>query len=40
MKSWFFEKMSKINESLAKLSKRKREKTEINRIRDEKTYLS
>jgi hypothetical protein len=33
-KSWFFEKINKIDKSLAKLTKRKK-KTKINRIRDE-----
>ena len=35
-KSWFFEKISKIDKSLARLNKKKREKTQINRIRNEK----
>ena len=35
-KSWFFEKINKIDKSLARLSKKKREKTQINRIRNEK----
>ena len=35
-KSWFFEKISKIDKPLARLIKKKREKTEINRIRNEK----
>ena len=35
-KSWFLEKINKINKSLARLIKRKREKTQINRIRNEK----
>ena len=35
-KSWFFEKISKIVKPLARLIKRKREKTQINRIRNEK----
>ena len=34
--SWFFEKINKIDESLARLIKKKREKTQINRIRNEK----
>jgi putative heme iron utilization protein len=33
-KSWFFEKINKIEKPLAKLSKRK--KTQINKIRDKK----
>ena len=35
-KSWFFEKINKINKPLARLIKRKREKIQINRIRSEK----
>ena len=35
-KSWFFEKINKINKPLARLIKKKRESTEINNIRNEK----
>ena len=35
-KSWFFEKINKIDKPLARLIKRKRETTQINRIRNEK----
>jgi hypothetical protein len=35
-KSWFFEKINKINKSLANMTKQRREKTQINKIRDEK----
>ena len=35
-KSWFFEKINKIEKPLARLIKKKREKTHINRIRNEK----
>ena len=35
-KSWFFEKILKIHNPLARLNKEKREKTQINRIRNEK----
>ena len=35
-KSWFFEKINKIDTPLARLIKKKREKTQINRIRNEK----
>ena len=35
-KSWFFEKINKIDKPLARLMKKKREKTKINRIRNEK----
>ena len=35
-KSWFFENINKIDKPLARLSKKRREKTQINRIRNEK----
>ena len=35
-KSWFFDKIKKIDKPLARLIKKKREKTQINRIRNEK----
>ena len=35
-KSWFFEKMNKVDKPLARLIKEKREKTQINKIRNEK----
>ena len=35
-KTWFFEKINKIDKPLATLIKKKREKTQINRIRNEK----
>ena len=35
-KSWFFEKINKIDKPLVRLIKKKREKTQINRIRHEK----
>ena len=35
-KSWFSEKINKIDKPLAKLIKKKREKAQINRIRNEK----
>ena len=35
-KSWFFEKINKIDKPLDRLIKEKREKTQINRIRNEK----
>ena len=34
-KSWFFEKINKIDKPLARLIKKKRGKTQINRIRSE-----
>ena len=35
-KSWFFEKISKIDKPLARLIRKKRERTQINKIRNEK----
>ena len=35
-KSWFFEKINKIDKPLTRLTKKKREKTQVNRIRNEK----
>ena len=35
-KSWFFEKINKIDKPLARLIKREKEKTQINRIRNDK----
>ena len=35
-KSWFFEKINKIDKPLARLIRKKKEKTQINRIRNEK----
>ena len=37
-KSWFFEKINKIDKPLARLIKKKREKNQINKIRNEKSY--
>ena len=34
-KSWFFEMINKIDKTLARLIKKKREKTQINRIRND-----
>ena len=34
-KSWFFEKINKVGKPLARLIKKKREKNQINRIRNE-----
>ena len=34
-KSWFFEKINKIDKPLARLFKEKRQKTQINKIRNE-----
>ena len=35
-KSWFFERINKIGKLLARLIKKKREKIQINRVRNEK----
>ena len=35
-KSWFFEKINKIDKPLVRLIKKKRERTQINKIRNEK----
>ena len=35
-KSWFFEKINKIDKPLARLIKKKSDRTQINRIRNEK----
>ena len=39
-KSWFFENINKIDKPLAKLIKKKREKTQINKIRNEKGEIT
>ena len=36
LKTWFFEKINKIDKPLARLIKKKRERTQINKIRNEK----
>ena len=35
-KCWFFEKINKVDKPLARLIKKKREKNQINKIRNEK----
>ena len=35
-KSWFFEKINKIDKPLARVIKKEREKNQINKIRNEK----
>ena len=35
-KSWFFEKINKMDKPLARFIKKKRERTQINKIRNEK----
>ena len=39
-KNWFFEKINKIDKTLARLIKKKREKTQINKIRNEKVEVT
>ena len=39
-KSWFFEKINKIDKPLARLIKKKREKNQINKIRSEKAEVT
>jgi hypothetical protein len=39
-KSWFFEKIKEIDNSLANLTKMRREKTQINKIRNEKGLIT
>ena len=39
-KSWFFEKINKIDKPLAGLIRKKEEKTQINRIRNEKREVT
>ena len=39
-KSWFFEKINKIDKPLARLIKKEREKNQINKIRNEKEEVT
>ena len=39
-KSWFFEKINKIDKPLVRLIKKKREKNQINKIRNEKGEIT
>ena len=39
-KSWFFEKINKIDKPLARLIKKKREKNQINKIRNENREIT
>ena len=39
-KSWFFEKINKIDKPLARLIKKKRERTQVNKIRNEKAEVT
>ena len=38
--SWFFEKINKIDRPLARLIKKRREKNQINKIRNEKGEIT
>ena len=38
--SWFFEKINNIDKPLARLIKKKRERTQINKIRNEKGEIT
>ena len=40
MKSWFFERINKFDKTLARLIKKKRERTQINKIRNEKVEVT
>ena len=40
IKSWFFEKVSKIDKLLSRLTKKSREKNQINKIRNEKGEIT
>ena len=39
-KSWFFEKINKIDKPLISLIKKKREKTQVNKIRNERGEIT
>ena len=39
-KSWFFEKVNKVDKPLARLTKKRRERTQINKIRNEKGEIT
>jgi hypothetical protein len=39
-KSWCFKKINKIDKTLANLTKKKRERTQINKIRDERGNIT
>ena len=39
-KSWFFEKINKIDKPLARLMKKKREKNQINKIKNENREIT
>ena len=39
-KSWFFEKINKLDKVLTRLTKKKRERTQINKIRNERGKIT
>ena len=39
-KSWFFERINKIDKPLARLIKKKRERTQINKVRNKKGEIT
>ena len=39
-RSWFYEKIDKIDKPLARLSKKKRKKTQINKTRNERVEIT
>ena len=39
-KNWFFEKINKINKSLARFLKRRRKRTQINKTNNEKAEIT
>ena len=39
-KSWFFEQINEIDKPLARLTKKKRERTQISKIRNEELQLT
>ena len=39
-KSWFFEKINKIDKPLARFTKKKRERTQINKTRNERREIT
>ena len=39
-KSWLFEKINKIDKPLARLMKKKREKNQVNKVRNEKREVT
>jgi len=40
IKSWFFEKVNKVDKPLARLTKKRRERTQITKIRNEKGEIT